>query len=135
MAEEFLLQAHAVVRVEVRPVLEAVHLEPLLLRRRAREPFEVAARMQALPAPVGCRKERYPDPRPVRYARAPVGIGGERVLPAVLVEIAPAGAELLLGERRRPGHPVAGHPAAIAAGATAVLHRGDLPGEPGLAEC
>jgi hypothetical protein len=53
MAEELLLQLQAVVRVEMRPVLDAVALEPFLLRRGAHEAFEVAARMQALAAPVG----------------------------------------------------------------------------------
>src|SRR5439155_235959 len=43
VAEELLLKRHAVVRVEVGPVLDAVHLEPLLLRRRAHEPAEDAA--------------------------------------------------------------------------------------------
>ena len=49
MPEEPLLQVEAVVRIEMRPVLDAVHLEPFLLRRGAHEAFEIAARMQALP--------------------------------------------------------------------------------------
>src|SRR5437763_2790656 len=53
VTEELLLQLQAIVRVEMRPVLDAVALEPFLLRRGAHEAFEVAARMQALPAPVG----------------------------------------------------------------------------------
>src|SRR5262245_3754339 len=50
MAEELLLQLQAIVRVEMRPVLDPVTLEPFLLRRGAHETFEVAARMQSLPA-------------------------------------------------------------------------------------
>src|SRR5438034_1089114 len=52
VAKEPLLQADPIVRVEVRPVLDAVHLEPLLGRGRAHEHFEVAAGVEALPSPV-----------------------------------------------------------------------------------
>ncbi|MNC84840.1 hypothetical protein D3C83_04080 [compost metagenome] len=51
--EKALLQLHAVIGVERRPVRAAVRLQPLLLRRGARVALEIAARMQALPAPVG----------------------------------------------------------------------------------
>src|SRR5262249_60523632 len=47
VSEEALLQADAVVGVEVRPVLDAVHLEPFLARCRAHESLEVAARVQS----------------------------------------------------------------------------------------
>src|SRR5262249_10736363 len=57
--EEFLLEGHAVIRVEVRPVLDAVHLEPLLVRFGAHEPLEVAAWVQPLPAPVRRREQRH----------------------------------------------------------------------------
>src|SRR5438477_260976 len=50
--------------------------------------------------------------------------------PAVLPEVAAAGAELLVGERLRPRHPVAVHARAIAPGAEPVLHADDLGGEP-----
>src|SRR5262245_17739597 len=53
VAEELLLQLQSVVRIEVRPVLDAVALEPFLVRSGAHEALEVAARMQALPTPVG----------------------------------------------------------------------------------
>jgi hypothetical protein len=55
IAEESLLQVDAIVRVVVRPVLDPVHLEPLLLRCRPEEALEIAARVQRLPAPVGSR--------------------------------------------------------------------------------
>ena len=134
VAEELLLKGHTVVRVEVSPVLDAVHLEPLLLRRRAHESLEVAPGMQALPAPVGRREERHRDPRPVGHARAPVLVAGERILPAVLVEIAAVAAELLLGQGRQPGDPVAVHPAPEPLGAATVLDPDDLRGEPRLPE-
>src|SRR5256712_5715480 len=56
--------------------------------------------------------------------------GGERVRPAVLVEVAAVGAELLLAERHGSGHPVAGHPAPVAPRPAAVLHPDDLRGKP-----
>src|ERR1700675_361685 len=122
VAEELLLEQHAIVRVEVRPVLDPVDLEPLLSRRRAREALEVAARMQTLPSPVGRGEERHLDLRPVGHARAPVLVAGQRVLDAVLVEVATVGAELFFGERRRPGYRAAVHTRAIASRAQAVLN-------------
>ena len=61
IAEEALLQADAVVGVIMRPVLDAVHLEPFLFRRGAEEALEIAARMQRLAAPVRRREERHFD--------------------------------------------------------------------------
>src|SRR3974390_3779121 len=55
MPEEALLQIDTVVRVEMRPVLDAMHLEPFLLGRRAHETLEITARVQALAAPIGGR--------------------------------------------------------------------------------
>src|SRR5207245_3818459 len=81
VAEEPFLEAHAIVRVEVRPVLDSVHLEPFLLRGCANEPFEVAAWVQALASPVRRGEQRRPDLRPVGPARAPVLIPRPR-LPA-----------------------------------------------------
>src|SRR3954462_5599257 len=52
IAEKALLQIHAIVRVIMGPVLDAVPLEPLLLRRGPEEALEIAARMQRLPTPV-----------------------------------------------------------------------------------
>src|SRR5262249_28978957 len=121
VAEELLLETHAIVGVEVRPVLDAMHLEPFLLRRRAYEAFEVAARMEPLPAPVGRREERHLHLRPVGHARAPVLVAGQRVPPAILVEVAAVAAELLLGHGRGARDPVAVHPAPVALRAAAVL--------------
>src|SRR5437588_11815263 len=72
--EEPQLQIPAVVGVEVRPVLDAMDFEPFIFRSGAQEAFEIAARMQSLPAPVGGRQERHPDPVPHRRARLVVGV-------------------------------------------------------------
>src|SRR4051812_47551109 len=53
VVEKLQLKLTSIVRIEVRPVLDAVRLEPFLLRCSAHEAFEVAARMQPLSAPIG----------------------------------------------------------------------------------
>src|SRR5579872_504875 len=67
--EKPLLQLAAVIRVEMRPVLDAVHLEPLLFGSRADERFDVSTQMQALTAPVAGRKKRHRDAIEDRRAR------------------------------------------------------------------
>jgi hypothetical protein len=74
MIEEAQLKLAPIIRVEMRPVLDPVHLEPLLLTGRAHETLEIAAGMQALAAPIGRRQERRPDSRPNRRARTVVCI-------------------------------------------------------------
>ena len=95
VTEELLLQAEAVIRVEMRPMLDAVNFEPLLVRRGAHEAFEISARMQSLPAPIGGREQRRLDLAPIRHARAPVLVGVELARDAVFVKIATISAELL----------------------------------------
>src|SRR6185437_9459134 len=56
MAEEFFLQCNSVVRVKMSPVFDAVHLEPFPVGCGSHETLKVAARMQALPAPIGSRE-------------------------------------------------------------------------------
>ena len=68
VVEEPQLQLAAVVGVEVRPVLDPVRLQPLLLGGGAHEALEVAARMQALAAPVGGREQGHLDLGPVGRA-------------------------------------------------------------------
>ncbi len=69
IVEEAQLLLAAVVGVEMRPVLDAVRLQPFLLGRGAHEAFEIAARMQALAAPIGGGEQRrrhlVPDRRAV----------------------------------------------------------------------
>src|SRR5258708_37787092 len=57
MIEEAQLQLTAVIRIEMRPMLDAMHFEPFLLRGGADKAFEIAARMQRLPRPIGRRPE------------------------------------------------------------------------------
>ena len=45
MPEELLLQRNSVIRVEMRPVLDAMHLEPLLLGSGPHEALEIPARV------------------------------------------------------------------------------------------
>src|SRR3974390_1043526 len=52
ITKEPLLQIDAVVGVVMRPVFDSVDLQPFLLRRRAKEAFEVAARVARLSPPV-----------------------------------------------------------------------------------
>src|SRR4029077_4170168 len=58
VVEEALLQVDAVAGVVVSPLLDAVTLEPFLLRGGAEEALVIAARMQRLTAPVGGREHR-----------------------------------------------------------------------------
>ena len=69
--EEFALQRAPIVRIEMRPVLEAVHFEPLFFRGGAHETLEIAARMQALSAPIGGRKKWRLDVCPDRRLQGP----------------------------------------------------------------
>src|SRR5205814_472610 len=71
-AEEALLQSHAVVAVEMREVRVAVDLEPFFFRAGGEEAFVVAARMQALPAPIGGGEQRRLDLAEVDHAAAVV---------------------------------------------------------------
>src|SRR5207247_10800055 len=74
MIEEAQLQLTPIIRVEMRPVLDPVCLEPLVLTGRAHETLEIAAGMQTLAAPIGRRQERRLDLRPNRRARTVVCI-------------------------------------------------------------
>src|SRR5262249_58498566 len=62
--------------------------------------------METLAAPVPGGEERHRHFRPVGHARAPVLVAGERISPAVLVEVAAVGAELFFGQGRRARHPL-----------------------------
>src|SRR5450631_3355123 len=86
VAEELPLQSDAVVGVVMRPMLDAVHFEPFLFRCRAEETFEIAARVQRLSAPIGGRKQRYLDLRPIRRHR-PVEFVVQRMREISLAEI------------------------------------------------
>ncbi len=122
MVEEPQLQLAAVVGVEMRPVLDAVHFQPLVLGGGPHEALEIAARMQRLAAPVGGREKRRLDLRPDRRAR-PVVVVVERMGADVVAEGAAVPGELGLGQGLRPAAPARrGSRDALAALARAVLH-------------
>src|SRR5215211_4688464 len=126
MAEEPLLQTYSIIRVEMGPVFEPVHLEPFVLRCRPHESLEIAARMQALAAPVGSREQRDPHLRPVRHPRLPVLVAVQLVRQAILVKVAPVCPELLFGQGDRAGDPISRHSTLEPTRAAAVLYRVDL---------
>src|SRR5712671_2871228 len=119
--EEPLLQRAAVVGVEMRPMLDAVGFEPLVLRGGAHESLEVAAWMKALSAPVGGGEQRHGDFFPDRRAALVIGVV-ERVREDVIAEVAAVALQLLVGQRFVPAYPLAGDAAARTALAQAVLH-------------
>src|SRR5207249_1721157 len=132
-AEEALLQSHAVVAVEVREVRVAVHLEPLLLRAGGEEAFVVAARMQALPAPVGRGEQRRLDACEVNHAAAVVIID-QSPAQRLARRIGGVLRQLRGRERLRSRDRLAGDDAARTALADAVLHAQDLALVPAIDE-
>src|SRR5690606_27012450 len=84
--EEALLLLAPVVGVKMRPMLDAMYFEPFVLRSGAHEGFEIAARVQPLPAPVCRREERHLDLRPDRRACLVIAVV-ERVVEDLAAEI------------------------------------------------
>ena len=97
------------------------------------KPFEIAARMQRLAAPIRRRQKRHLDLRPHRRARAVIGVV-ERMGDDVAAEVAAVFCQLRLRQRVRPAHQFAVHAAPLAAFAGAVLHGLDLHVVPVLPE-
>src|SRR5215469_11295533 len=122
--EESLLEADTVVGIELHPVLQAVHLEPLLLARRAGVALEVAPGMQVV-RPVRGGQHRHGDllelGTPVQVVAVDEGVLEDRAR-----RIGAVAAQLLLGHRFRPGRKAAGGPVQWTALADAVLNAGDL---------
>src|SRR5208282_709522 len=110
MVEELELLLTAVVGVEMRPVLDPVRLKPFLPRRRAHEALEIAARMQALAAPIGGGEKRHFDLRP-RFVIVVI----ERMGADIVTELAAVPLQLFLGKDLRPAHEPAMNAAALAA--------------------
>src|SRR3954462_3335993 len=133
IAEEALLQFDAVVRIERRPVRPAVDFQPLVVGGGAHETFEVAARVQALAAPIGGREERYLHLREIGGALDVVVVdplAREERLPH-----APAvSRQLFLAQRLGPANQLAGVRVLLATLADAVLHGLHLHVLPVLAE-
>ena len=67
--KKLLLNRDSVVRVKMRPVFQAVSFEPSVFRGGAHKAFEIAARMQPLPAPIRRRQERHFHFVPLRRTR------------------------------------------------------------------
>src|SRR5437879_12567424 len=106
----------------MRPVLDAVCLEPLVLRGGAHKALEIATRMQALSAPVRRREQRHGDLVPLRRARSVIVVV-DRMRANVGAEIAAVAGELFVAERLRPAHHLAMHPRTLTAFAPSLLHR------------
>ena len=98
MIEKPQLQLAAVVRVEMGPVLDAVRFEPLVLRGRAHEAFEVSPGMQGLSPPIGGGEERGLHLRPDGGTGAVIRVI-ERVGADVVAEGGPVLRKLCFGER------------------------------------
>src|SRR5258706_13668013 len=119
VVEEAQLELAAIVGIEVRPVLDAMRLEPFVFRRGADEAFEVAARVQPLPAPVGGGEEWHGDLVPLGRARLVV-IVIQWVREDLVAEVAAVLLQLAVGERFVAADQLAGGAAARAALAQAV---------------
>src|SRR5258706_13921419 len=105
----------------MRPVLDAVRLQPFVLRRGAHESFEGCRADAALPAPVRGREERHGHLLPGRRARLVIGVV-QRVREDLVAEIAAALLQLAVRKGRVAAHQLARDAAARAALAEAVLH-------------
>ena len=99
----------------------AVHLEPLLLRARAQETFEIAPRMQALSAPVRGGEQRHVDFLQLDHARAVIVVD-ERAAQRLAGRVGAVPRQRLRRQRLRPGCRFAGDLAARALVTDAVLH-------------
>src|ERR1043165_7141035 len=98
----------------MRPVLDAMRFEPFVFRRSTRETFEIAARMQALSAPVRGREQRRRDLVPLRRARLVIVIV-ERMAADLAAEVAAVLRKLLLAQGLRAADELAVHARALAA--------------------
>ena len=131
--EELELQLAPVVGVERRPVRAAVHFQPFIPGRRTDKALEVAARVQALPAPVGGGKQRYRNLREIGAALAvvrPVHLARQKLAPHVF----PITDQFVFRQRFRPANQLARDAVSGAALALAVLHGLHLHVLPVLAE-
>src|SRR2546423_13396589 len=98
----------------MRPVLDAVRLEPFVLRGGTREAFEIAARMQPLSAPIRGREQRSGDLVPLRRARLVI-IVIKQMRADLGTEVAAVPRKLFVAQSLRPAHQFAVHAAALAA--------------------
>jgi hypothetical protein len=129
VVEETLLEVSSVVGVEMGPVLQAVDLQPFLLAGGADEALDIAAKMEAVAAPVARREHRHRDFLPDGGA-FPVKRIVERVGQRVSHHVRPVLGQLRLGQRvgARDQQPAVG--VDRTALAQSVLHRHHLYLEP-----
>ena len=114
--QELPLDLAAVVGVVVRPVLEAVHLEPLALRAGPHEALGVAPQMEAVAAPVAGRENGHLDPGEVGDPRGEVVVD-QRMLAHVGAEVDAVGGRVHSAES--VCSPVTARPSAAASAALA----------------
>src|SRR6266436_3838417 len=98
----------------MRPMLDTVGFEPFFLRSGAHESLEVAARMKALPAPIGGGEQGHGDFFPDRRAALVIAVV-ERMREDVVAEIAAVFLQLPIGQGLVAAHPRAGDAAPRAA--------------------
>src|ERR1700693_1373183 len=101
MIEELALQLAAVIGIEMRPMLDAVRLQPFVFGGGAHEALEIAARVQTLAAPIGGREQRDGDVLPHRRARLVIFVI-ERMRADLVAEIAAVPGELVVRQRLWP---------------------------------
>ena len=133
VVEEALLEREAVGAGEERPVRVSVDLEPLLRGRGLREAVEVAARMDALAAPVGARQQGRRHQRQIGRALA-VPLVVERMLLELLEDVDAVLGQLLVGEGDRPRHRLARVGVLLRPLPSPVLHVDHLDLRPALLE-
>ena len=119
------LQFAAIVGVKMRPVLQPVAFKPLLCGSGSDKTFEIAARVQALPAPIGRRQKRHRDFAPVRRTRLMV-IVVQRMSDNLVAEACAVTRERCVGQGLVAAHQRAGNDAARSSLPQTVLHGLDL---------
>src|SRR5689334_20523545 len=103
------------------PMLDAMGLQPFLLRGGTHKSFEIAARMQSLAAPVGGRKQRCDDLVPLGRASLVIVVV-QRMRHNLGAEVGAVSRELRIRQGLRSAYEFAMHAAALAAFPRAVLN-------------
>ena len=125
VVEEALLQLDAVVGVEMGPMLEAMRLQPFVLRCSAHKTFEIAAWVQALPTPIRGGQKRHRDLVP-HHRSGTVIVIVLRMRADLVAEVATALVELAIRKRLVAADQRARDATLGTAFAATVLHRRHL---------
>src|SRR4029079_12008941 len=107
------------------PVLDAMGLQPFLLRSGTHKSFEIASWMQYLAAPVGGREQRRYDLVPLRRARLVIVVV-HRMRCDLGTKIGAVSRKFRFRQSLRTAHQLAVRAAALSPFAGAVLNRLDL---------